>query len=204
MKSKYISRFEENIQAAEKLESIHSYLCQQAKSLDASSLLRSEFVFVVSALDTYMHMVIEDKIVDLFFTKDSFLSEFTVSVSDVKKFFLTIDSNDKAEIFRNIVKRKLQKDSFQSPKSIEYAFSLVGIKKIWSSIKSGMKMESQDIIDKLGLIVNRRNMIAHESDRNRATGELEEIDLDTVKESKEFVIKLVNQFENLLNNRSPN
>lgn len=75
---------------------------------------------------------------------------------------------------------------------------LIGIRKVWSSIKSGMNMESDDIINTLGLIVNRRNMIAHESDRNRITGELQEIDVDTVIECKRFIIKLVNQFEMLL------
>ena len=50
----------------------------------------------------------------------------------------------------------------------------------------------------VGLIVNRRNLIAHESDRNRVTGELQAIDLDTVIQCKNFGVKLVNQFETLL------
>lgn len=198
MKSRYISRFEENIKVAEKLESIYSYLNQEAKCLDASSLLRSEFVFIVGTLDTYMHMVVEDKIVNMFFDKSGFVSEFTVSVSEVKKLFATIDENDKIEIFRNIVKQKLAKDSFQAPKSIEYAFSLIGLRKVWSTVNSGMGMSSEDVKNKLSLIVNRRNMIAHESDRNRATGELEVIDLGMVRESKDFIVKLVNLFENTL------
>lgn len=45
----------------------------------------------------------------------------------------------------------------------------------------------------LGLIMNRRNMIAHESDRNRVTGELQQIDLATVIECKRFIVTLVNQ-----------
>ena len=101
-------------------------------------------------------------------------------------------------MFRNIIRDRLKQDSFQSPKSIEYAFGLIGIKKVWSSIKDTMEMRSDDITNTLGLIINRRNMIAHESDRNRVTDELQEIDLDTVIQSKNFIVKLVNQFETLL------
>ena len=41
-------------------------------------------------------------------------------------------------------------------------------------------------------------MIAHESDRNRVTGELQQIDLATVINCKSFIVTLVNQFETLL------
>ena len=61
-----------------------------------------------------------------------------------------------------------------------------------------MVMSCVDITRTLGLIVNRRNMIAHESDRNRVTGELQEIDLDTVIQCKNFIVTLVNRFETLL------
>lgn len=40
-------------------------------------------------------------------------------------------------------------------------------------------------------------MIAHESDRNRVTGELQEINLQTIKECKEFIVNLVRQLETL-------
>ena len=61
-----------------------------------------------------------------------------------------------------------------------------------------MGMSCESITSKLGLIVNRRNMIAHESDRNPVTGELQVIDLPMVIDCKKFIVKLVNQFEILL------
>ena len=61
-----------------------------------------------------------------------------------------------------------------------------------------MGMSCDDITNTLGLIVNRRNMIAHESDRNRVTGELQQIDLATVINCKRFIVMLVKQFETLL------
>lgn len=198
MKSRYICRFEENINAAENLEPLYSYLCNNAENIDASYLLRSEFVLIVSALDTYMHMVVEDRIVNAFFDANAISTALEIPICKMKDVIMIDNINDKQGMFRNIIRDRLKQDSFQSPKSIEYAFGLIGIKKIWSSIKDGMELSSDDITNRLGLIVNRRNMIAHESDRNRVTGELQQIDLDTVIDCKKFIIKLVNQFETLL------
>lgn len=199
MKSIYICRFEENISAAENLEPLYSFLCSNAENMDATYLLRSEFVLIVSALDTYMHMVVEDKIVDSFCGTGSISTALEIPIYKIKEVIMIDDETDRKGMFRNIIRDRLKQDSFQSPKSIEYAFGLIGIKKIWSSIKETMEMCSDDIINTLGLIINRRNMIAHESDRNRVTGELQEIDLETVIWCKNFIVKLVNQFETLLN-----
>lgn len=198
MKSRYICRFEENINAAENLEPLYSYLCNNAENMDASYLLRSEFVLIVSALDTYMHMVVEDRIVNSFFDVCSISTALEIPICKIKGVIMIDDENDKKGMFRNIIRDRLKQDSFQSPKSIEYAFGLIGIKKVWSSIKDGMGMSCDDITNTLGLIVNRRNMIAHESDRNRVTGELQQIDLATVINCKRFIVTLVNQFETLL------
>lgn len=198
MKSKCICRFEENIYAAESLEPLYSFLSNNAENMDASYLLRSEFVLIVSALDTYMHMIIEDRIVNSYFDVNSNLGTLEIQISKIKAVNMNNSAYDKAGMLRSIIRERLQQDSFQAPKSIEYAFGLIGIKKVWSSIKNEMGMDSKNIIDKLALIVNRRNMIAHESDRNRVTGELQQIDLDMVIDCKNFIIKLVNQFEALL------
>lgn len=198
MKSRSISRFEENINAAENLEPLYTYLCKNAENMDASYLLRSEFVLIVSALDTYVHMITEDKIVDSFFDIALDTTDLEISVSKIKSVMMIEDENDKKGMFRNLVRKRLKKDSFQSPKSIEYAFGLIGIKKIWTSIKDGMGMSCENITNELGLIVNRRNMIAHESDRNPLTGELQAIDLHTIIDCKNFIVRLVNQFETLL------
>ena len=103
MKSNYICRFEENINAAENLEPLYSYLCSNAENLDASYLLRSEFVLIVSALDTYMHMLIEDRIVDSFFDENLDSTALEISLSKVKSVMLIADENDKHGMLRNIV-----------------------------------------------------------------------------------------------------
>lgn len=137
MKSRCICRFEENIRGAENIEPLYTFLCENAGNMDTSYLLRSEFVLIVSALD--------------------------IPIYKIKKVIIG-DETTRKDMFRILIRDRLKQDSFQSPKSIEYAFGLIGIKKIWSSIKDTMEMSCDDITKTLGLIVNRRNLIAHESD----------------------------------------
>lgn len=196
MKSRCICRFEENIRGAENIEPLYTFLCENAGNMDTSYLLRSEFVLIVSALDTYMHMIVEDVIVDSFWNTSSISTALDIPIYKIKKVIMG-DETTRKDMFRILIRDRLKQDSFQSPKSIEYAFGLIGIKKIWSSIKDTMEMSCDDITKTLGLIVNRRNLIAHESDLNRATGELQPINLKEVVRCKKFIIKLVNQFENL-------
>ncbi len=196
MESKCYIQFQENISAAGNLEPLYTCLKKNAENVDASYLLRSEYVLIVSALDTYVHMVLEDKIVCSFFDVNQIASSLELPISEMKKLWVD-DKIKKYDILRYCVKARLIQNSFQSPKSLEYAYSLINISKIWTKIKDGMNMGSEEIKKTLGLIVNRRNMIAHESDRNRVTGELQEINLQTIKECKEFIVNLVRQLETL-------
>ena len=54
--------FDEQIVSLRALSSIHQYLADSAASMDASSLLRSEYVLIVSAFDSYLHNIVRRKI----------------------------------------------------------------------------------------------------------------------------------------------
>lgn len=207
MSSLYINVFEDNICSAESLEPIYLFIANKAENMDATYLLRAEYVLIVSALDTYVHMVIEDRLVDNLFDICTDQGEFCVPISMVKRILSlqnelmqneVMRDERKRDLCRYYIRERLRKDSYQSPKSLEYAFGLIGIRRIWSSVKTGMGMESDSVKNKLGLIVNRRNMIVHESDRNRVTGEIQQIDLQTVLDCKSFIVRLVNELEVLV------
>lgn len=50
--------FDEQIASLRALSSIHQYLADSAASMDASSLLRSEYVLIVSTFDSYLHNIV--------------------------------------------------------------------------------------------------------------------------------------------------
>lgn len=85
MKSRCICRFEENIRGAENIEPLYTFLCANAGNMDTSYLLRSEFVLIVSALDTYMHMIVEDVIVDSFWNTSSISTALDIPIYKIKK-----------------------------------------------------------------------------------------------------------------------
>lgn len=70
------------------------------------------------------------------------------------------------QMLSNYSNEKFGKDSFQSPRSIEFAFSIFKIDYIWSRIGSKLDRNADDIKNTLALIVKRRNKIAYESDWN--------------------------------------
>lgn len=109
------------------------------------------------------------------------------------------DENMQRELLENYLVKKLSKDSFQSPKSIEYAYSILKIDHIWSKLSEQMGMRSEDIRNKLALIVDRRNKIAHESDWNKITRKYEDIELETVLECQDFIENMVEALDKLAN-----
>ena len=190
--------YEKNILSINNSISIYQYLQSQAKNLDATILLRSQFVLIVSAFDTYVHSAVINKIIDRYFSSDQQLNiqlDIPLSLAyEMKNLNVDMQKNK----LYNFLVRKLNKDSFQSPKSIEYAFSIIGINKIWTRLSDKMQMQPDDIKKMLSIIVNRRNKIAHESDWNIVTGTYEDIELTDVLECKKFINNMVDSIDDIV------
>ncbi len=61
--------FNNNIRSINNSILIYKYLNNNAKNLDSTILLRSQFMLIVSAFDTYVHSAIINKIIELYFYK---------------------------------------------------------------------------------------------------------------------------------------
>lgn len=193
-----LSIYEKNICTINNSISIYQYLQVQAKNLDTTILLRSQFVLIVSAFDTYVHSLIIDEVMTRFFSNNPEI-EANIDIPLALAFQIkNVAQSEQREKLFIFLKNKLSKDSFQSPKSIEYAFSMIGINKLWSQIATQMNMSAEDIKDTLAVIVKRRNKIAHESDWNNVTGTYEEIEIKDVVQCKNFIDKLVNALDNII------
>ena len=189
--------FDSNIRSIYNSVSIYQYLENNAKNLDSTILLRSQFVLIVSALDTYVHSAVINKIIEVYFSQSNIELNVEVPLSLMHR-MKNVNETMQKEMLSNYLNEKFSKDSFQSPKSIVYAYSILGIDHIWSRLSSELGKSAEDIKNTLALIVKRRNKIAHESDWNKITGEYEEIDLGMVLNCKEFVQQIVNVFDTLL------
>lgn len=189
--------FDSNIRSIYNSVSIYQYLENNAKNLDSTILLRSQFVLIVSALDTYVHSAVINKIIEAYFSQSIIELNVEVPLSLMHR-MKNVNENMQKEMLSNYLNEKFSKDSFQSPKSIVYAYSILGIDRIWSKIGNELGRSAEDVKNTLALIVKRRNKIAHESDWNKITREYEEIDLGMVLDCKEFVQQIVKVLDILL------
>lgn len=183
--------FKSHISTLSTLENLYSYISNSAPAMDASVLLRSEYVLIVSAFDNYIHQIVRRNIINSFFSPSGTEIKLLLPLDVVQKIVLENDINIQREMLNAEVRKILSKDSYQAPKAVEYALSLIGIKKIWSSIADTMGDTPEHIKDTLALITLRRNKIAHEADINVDTGQLADIDLETVRDCGDFLGKLV-------------
>lgn len=199
MSSNAKSIFDKNVNSLNNMGALYDFLKTNAKNIDNSMILRSQFVLIVSAFDTYVHTFLVDTIVEKFFSKECTICDVNVSLTVMHKINCEVEDYLRKQMLMNELNEIFSKDSFQAPKSIEYAYSILGYKKIWQALGDKLGKRGQDVKDTLALLVKRRNKIAHESDINKVTGEYEEIEIETIVECKNFLCELVQALDNLYN-----
>lgn len=190
-----------NLQNIKRMHWLHEQLVKIVSAMDISDILRSEYVLIVSAFDCYIHDVVLQGMSDMFFgnkTECKGYTDFCIPMSTVKELLTTPDVSLRASIYNASVKKILSKDSYQSPNSVEYALSMVNIKKIWSKIGEKIGMSTEDVKTKLGLIILRRNKIAHEADiENLVSMEKAEIERTDVEDVIAFLNNLVLEIDKI-------
>lgn len=197
-----INSFKESIESIKSLHALYKHLCSLLPAIDLSEILRAEIVLIVSAFDCFIHDIVRKGVMDIFNAcrdENPKYGNLCIPISTVKQMLLADNDLDRNELLEISVKKILSKDSYQSPSSIECALQLISIKKIWSSIKDEMHMSSEDITKKLGIIINRRNKIAHESDvKNHIDTTKNEIEREDIDDIINFISTLVECINNQL------
>jgi hypothetical protein len=189
--------YKKNIEDVSILTSIYDYLRPNVAAFDISELLRSEYVLCISALDRYVHHRVREGLVNAFHDITMDPGNTRISLKIVRLLLNENDLIERERILDAELQNILSRDSYQSPTSIESAFCLINVNKIWSKISPGFGKPADDIKNELALIINRRNKIAHESDVNFATGLKEYIDRPMLQDTKYFINKLVDELEYL-------
>ena len=198
MTRKYV--FDFNIETINNVMLIYSYVKENAKNMDASILLREQYIMILSAFDTYLHGVVEDHIVELIFNtaNNKCFNKFDVSLDFIKKILNESDADNKKTLLRNHVKERLSKRSFQAPNNVEDAMNYLEIKHAWKKIGTIMNQSTEDVKDTLSLCVRRRNKIAHESDWNPVKMDYDDIEKSDVDYCRDFIVKIVSAIDRIL------
>ena len=179
--------FDEQVNSLQTLSSMYGFMKQSTVHMDLDALLRAEYVLLVSSFDNYIHDIVRRKICDKFFASDPLTEDLSISIEVFRLMRADGTETGQRSLLDSYLNRLLSKDAFQSPKSIEYALGLIGISKIWAASTGAFGDTAENIKNRMALIVQRRNQIAHEADIDRSTGLPRTISIDTVKDCRTFL-----------------
>lgn len=194
-----------NLQNVKQMHWLHEQLVKMVPAIDLGDILRSEYVLIVSAFDCYIHDVVLQGMAEMFSGNQiecKNYTDFCIPMSTVKQLLATSDPSLRESIYNASVKKILSKDSYQSPKNVEFALGMVNLKKIWSKIGQEINMPTEDVKRKLGLIILRRNKIAHEADiENFVSMEKAEIERADVEDVITYLDNVVLAIEKIRTDR---
>lgn len=163
-------------------------------------LLRSEIVYVVSALDRFIHDIVKVGILEAYNGRRLItpsLKKFSINLEKLK---LILDNNSDAnQIIEEIIVENHKHLAFQDPTKIAEALSLIwGENHKWQKISNALRMDEVTVKVKLRNIIIRRNQIVHESDIDLFTNTIQEIEGQDVIDSVMFVKKIVDEIYSLV------
>lgn len=133
-------------------------------AIDTTDLLRTQIVLAVSALDHYIHELTRLGMLEVFNgirPPTNAFGRFQVSVEAV---MMGISGSHGTSWFENEVREKHGFLAFQHPDKVADAIRLFSTCELWPQVSTRLGVPNQDLKNRLKLIVDRRNKIAHEAD----------------------------------------
>lgn len=190
-------RFDSSIRVIENKYTIYDQLISFEEIDEAKDILRSQIVFLESALDFFLHEMNKYSYFKMFsgdWNKTSQYRRFSVSMETVEKGLMAGDSK---EWFFECVNDSFGRVVFLSFESIKEQLNSMGIPFIevmhrvflGENENASMKIAKQFI----GELFQRRNAIAHQNDRDHASAQQNDIDVSYVKECVNTVKKIADE-----------
>lgn len=172
----------------------------QSSFLD--DLLRSELVYIISALDKFIHDIVKIGILESYGGLRNYtlaLNNFSINMSQMQSLLVPSPTTNSAQILENIVTENHKHLSFQDPDKISTALSLIWSENHkWQKISNSLGMSESDVKIKLKNIAIRRNQIVHEADVDLFNNSLQNIIESDVEDSTKFIDNLVTSIYNLV------
>jgi hypothetical protein len=208
-----VATFQQNIQASDKLVAMYRALRLSRElgargRLDAANqdllwLPRSAVVASISALDTYVHSVVNERLPHLFSGNaalpeplcDELAKLIPIkNASTFRQSVALLKAHDTVhQLLKQLDEKVLRFLSFQAPDKVIEAYNLIGVQGIFDSVSdlwSGPNTTADNIRRRLAGYVQRRNQIAHEGDLE-GNGQQRAMQPEYAVQCREFVGNLV-------------
>ena len=121
-------------------------------------------VMAVSALDHYIHEIVRLGMLEIYLKKRPDTHAFKRFFTSLKSPPKGITTPTKHSWFDNEIMIHHSWKSFQQPDKIAETIRLISDVKLWEEVADYMGKTTRNVKQQLGLIVDRRNKIAHEAD----------------------------------------
>lgn len=160
-----IEQFRRNIEEARNLGQLYTVLSRKTTSaLNVTDLLRAELVFAVSAIDQYVHELVRIGMLECCAggrAQAQAFGRFQVTLQGVMG---AINPPSPVAWLDDEIRTRHSFQSFQHPDKIADAIRLISDVPLWDEVAKGMGMKPKEVKQRLVLIIERRNKIAHEAD----------------------------------------
>jgi hypothetical protein len=191
-------QFVTNIEEVRKSHLISTSINLPTSSIvDTSPILRSCIVLSVSAIDHLIHELAIVGMCEIFNGRKALTTkykDFNVTLG----FMSSITADPPSFTFESEIRRKLGWQTFQRPDKIKDAVALFNSIQLWQQVSITMSDSESNIKNRLNLIVERRNMIAHEADIEPIYKTKRIINNADVSETIDFIEKLGTTIYNLV------
>lgn len=160
-----IEHFRANVERVELLGSLYEALCHLTTPvIDCSDLLRAQIVMAVSALDHYVHEVTGLGMLEVFAGSRRQTPGFQRFQVSMDAAMVGLAGGSGAAWFEAEIRERHSYLAFQYPDKIADAVRLFSTRKLWPSVALKLGLPTQEVKERLRLIIERRNKIAHEAD----------------------------------------
>ena len=189
------NRFIKNISRIRNTYDLYNHLNKELKfpSQHLGDLIRSDLVFLVSALDRFIHDSVRIGMIKSFQghrPKTNAYLNFSIPLSQVDT-MINSSVMPPELIFEQQILNNHKHLAFQDPDKISNALSLIWNEPHkWQKISQKIGEPENDAKTKLKNIIIRRNQIVHEADMDLQTGDLQQIDNSDVEMSIVFIEKI--------------
>ena len=137
---------------------------QTTAVLDTTDILRASLMMAVSSLDYFIHAIVRIGMLEAYRaerTRTPAFLRFQVTLEGILQAYSGADS----EVWLDQqIRARHGHQSFQMPENIAEAVRLISNAPLWNEVAQRQERDAQEIKDRLKLIVQRRNNIAHEAD----------------------------------------
>lgn len=214
-----LTDFQVSVQASDRLLSMYAELRRNrglgargrldVQNEDLLWLPRSAVVAAISALDSYVHAVLNDKIPSALQANPvpeplCKVMATLLPIKDAKTFASALpvitSGNVISDLSTKLKEETLTFLSYQAPEKIIAGYALIGYDSIFDEIAAiwqGPRTASEDLKRTLSNYVKRRNQIAHEGDRDHQ-GHARPMQPQYARSCKEFIEGLVTRLNRVV------